>query len=94
MPHGFRNMGGVIIVLRRRRLTRLYRFRMITRELIEFKLMIKRGQLKSEILAGKLRILTIIVGIGRTSKREVKISQVLRRLITPLRSTRQLVKLS
>lgn len=41
---------------------------------MEFKLMIKRGQLKSEILAGKLRILIIINGVmsGAISKREVK----------------------
>ena len=64
---------GGIIVLRRRRLTRLCRFRMITRELMEFKLMIKRGQLKSEILAGKLRILTTTSGIiGSKSEQEEK----------------------
>ena len=36
---------------------------MITRELMEFKLMIKRGQLKSGILAGEFRDLIIIIGI-------------------------------
>ena len=69
---------------------------MMTRIVMVLVLTKNRGQLKSGILAGKSRILIIIIGriAGPISKREVKNSQVLRRLITPLRSTRQLVKLS
>ena len=89
-------MGGVIIVLRRRSLTRRCRSRMITIIIIMLVLTTKRGQLKSGILAGKSLILIIIIGVisGAISKREVKKVKVLRRLLTPLRSTRQLVKLS